>query len=101
MVGTGSLKAENGVLPPLTYNLALSGTLLSRGDLCLSLAPVLLACTPLASPLILFFCARTGRVLRVQVTVEQGTPLLHPPRLMKILLQLLCATSLKMLLAET
>ena len=64
-------------------------------------APISPACPPLARPLTLLFCARNGRLLRVQVTVEQGTPLLHPPRLLKTLLQLFCATSLKMLLAET
>ena len=64
-------------------------------------APILPVSPPLARPLIVFFCARVWTSACVQVTVEQGAARLHAPRLLKTPLQLFCATSRKMLLAET
>ena len=55
---TGRVKAENGVLPPLTYNYALPGTLLSRGDFMPLTAPISPVSPPPVRPLIMSFCAR-------------------------------------------
>ena len=99
---TGRVKAENGVLPPLTYNLALSRTVLSRGDFMPLTAPILPVSPPLARPLIVFFCARVWTSAFVQVMLEQGAALSCPRAYRsEDPLMLFRATPLKMLLAET